>query len=240
MDLRFKEKMRSWMPSHFREGDYDLFLDVATLAFEDLKKNIDDTFKETRISEANTEFLDVHGRERGIERVVYGSGDSAIKEPNRDYSNRVRRIKYNRTKQNIILNVQSVLGLTSVEVMNDSEASSFFEGVSDKRSQTVNLGGVTYGNYGPLDLKLRHNCFSVLLETPIPDPLAFYDDNYFFDDGAFMDERARTVDEIIVQIVKTLVKQKAPAGSGFRLLVKGFTGIDVGNESAQEADLNRR
>ena len=236
MELNFKKKMFSWMPKHFREGDYELYIDVMALAFQDLKARVDEIFQETRISEATTEFLNIHGRERGMKRVVYAGN---MEESDEHFANRVRRIKYNRTKENIIDNVRSVINLTKIEVRNDLEDGSFLEGVQDKRALTVNLGGISYGNYGPLDLKLRHNCFSVFIETPVPPPLAFYDDSHFFDDGSFMDQRERILDDSIIDVIKTLVKQKAPAGSGFRVLVREFSGISIGNEAAQEAELNR-
>ena len=233
--MNYKQKLISWLPKHFTNEQYDIYLEIVDIAFNDLRKNMEEMFRETYISQAETDFLEIHGRERGMRRVVYAGN---VNETDENFANRIRRIKYNRTKANIINNVQSVIGLTDVQVRNDIENGSFLEGVQDKRALKVNISGDEYGNYGPLDLKLRHNCFSVLVETPVPPPLAHYDDNSFYDDAAFMDERARIFDASTAQVIKTLIKQKSPAGAGFRLLIKGFTGLTIGNEQSQEDELN--
>ena len=237
--MNFREKMLSWMPAHFRTQDYELYVSAAAAVFEDLKVNINDMFEETYISEAGSRYLDVHGRERGLSRVTYGTPPNTVQESNTDFARRISRIKYTRTKENIIANVVSVLGFTEVEVRNDEDQANFFSGASDKRAVNVDLGTESFGLYGPLDLKLRRKCFSVLLRTPIPNPLSYYDDSFFFDDGAFMDTRENIINNAIIEVLKTLIKQKAPAGAGFRILVKDFTGIPVGTEAEQEAELNR-
>ena len=237
--MNFREKMLSWMPKHFRDGDYELYISATAACFEDLKTKIDDFFKETRILSSNSKYLDIHGRERGLARVSYGTGQTAIRESDINFANRVQRIKYNLTKQNIIDNVISVLGITNVIVKNDSEMESFFEGVQDKRASTVDLGGESYGNYGPLDLNLRNKCFSVMIEVVEQPPESFYDDGKFYNDGTFMGSKAITLDDAIVEVIKTLIKQKSPAGAGFRILVKDFTGLNIGTEAEQEKELNR-
>ena len=205
--------------------------------FNELKDQIDKTFDETFISLANQEFLDIHSKERRYSRISYGT--PPVPETLENWANRVRRIKYNRTSANILLNLESITPILNAEVVWDYP-DGVLTGSGDKRTDDLltDYPAVDWGNYGPLDMKKRFRCFSVVLETPIPPPLAHFDNKQFFDDGAFMDTRIRTFDDNTAFAIKELVKKKCPAGSSFRLLVKGFTGLTIGDEASQELDIN--
>ena len=237
----FLEKLRSWIPSHFRNDGFSIYIEALASLLEDSRTQSNRLAQQTYISEANSDFLNFHGQERNLDRINYGTVNSPVLEEDQDYQNRIRRIKYNRTKQNIINNVFSVTGVIDLDIVNDfEEETNFFSGLRDKRASTVTIDSSSYGNYGPLDLNLRQNCFSVIINTEDRVPLSFYDSQYFFDDGrSFYDTRSdRFFDENTIEIIKTLIKAKAPAGSGFRILVMGFTGLSLGNETSQEEDLN--
>lgn len=236
----FLEKLRSWIPNHFRNEGFSIYIEALASILEDSRTQANNLAQQTYISESNSDFLNFHGQERNLRRVNYGTVDSPLLEVDQAFQNRVRRIKYTRTKQNIIDNVFSVTGVIDLDIVNDfEEETNFFSGLMDKRASTVTINETEYGNYGPLDLNLRQNCFSVIINTEDRIPLSFFDSEYFFDNGeAFYDTRDRVFDENTIEIIKTLTKAKAPAGSGFRILVKGFTGLSLGDESSQEEDLN--
>ena len=236
--MPFLEKMNSWIPPHFKENQYEPYVEAMAELLDMLDGLLNEAVNQTFISESEPEFLTIHGRERRMQRVVYGPAENQETETEEAFQNRVRRIKYNRTAENISDNILSVVSVIGSRVVNDYDAS-FLEGDADKRSATVNIDGEEYGNYGPLDLKRRWNCFSVLIDTPIRPPLAFYNKEAFYDNRAFYDQRERVFNEGVANVVKTLIKQKSAAGKGFRLLIKGFKGLDVGTEAQQEADLNR-
>ena len=155
-----------------------------------------------------------------------------------DFANRVRGIKYNRTHENILENVRSVLGLTEVRIMDDYDAS--FLDNTDQRATDVQIGTGVFGNQGPLDLKKRWGCFSVIIDTPDRPPLSFFDSNYYYDSNAWYDQIERQFSSLVAKIIFDLIKLKAPAGSGFRLLVKDFTGVNVGDLATQEESLNEK
>ena len=236
--LNYKEKINSWLPSHFKGRDYDSIINGMAKVFETAKTDLEDFITQTFISQANTEYLNVHAKERGFSRVNYGTAQSPNFESNEDYQNRVRRIKYNRTKQNIIDNVRSVLGVVDVRVIDDYEAD-FLDDTDQRATQVVITGG-TFGNQGPLDLKKRFNCFSVMIDTPDEPPLSFYDKGYYYDKDFFsIPAGTRKFSPLIARIVNTLIALKAPAGSGYRLLVKDFAGsTTIGDETKQEQTLN--
>ena len=242
--LSWEDKIRSWIPKHFKGRDNDANIQAIAKCFETLDTDLKDYIEQTFITLANSEYLDVHGQERGFSRINYGTTQSPNLEEDADYANRIRRIKYNRTAENIINNVQSVLGVIDVRVIDDYLAT-FLDG-TDQRATNVVISGGTFGNQGPLDLKKRWNCFSVVIDTPERPPLSFFDDKYYYgqtsspptDRTAWLDEGVRQFSSATARIIYELIKLKAPAGSGFRLLVKDFAGIDVGDESEQEANLN--
>ena len=150
-----------------------------------------------------------------------------------------KRQKYNRTSANILLNLESVAPIFNAKVVWDYP-DGVLAGNGDKRNDSLlaTYPAADWGNFGPLDLKKRHNGFSVVIEFPIPPPLAHFDDNEFYDDEAFMDTKERVFDENTAYTAKALIGKKVPAGAGWRLLIKGFNGIAVGDEEAQEKDLN--
>lgn len=228
----YTDKIKSWLPEHFKTAEYEPYINAVSDVFELFKNNLDQLYDETFLTMANTEYLNVLGEERGIIRTVIAN------KPESDvfYSNRIRRIKYNRTKQNIILNAISVASVTDIIVINDLD-SDFMDGLEDKRSSNVVIESTRFGNYGPLDLTRRKGCFSVLIRTPVPELLNYYDSEAFFDDEVFTDEII-IFQEAFVDELKFLIKQKIPAGAGFRLLINGFDGIVVGDEASQEEELN--
>ena len=235
--MSYENKLKSWIPLHFREGSYEPYVRMAGEVLDDLQKKIDDTFDETFISQSNSEFLPIHASERGISRVSYGTPPAP--ETLDHFRNRTRRIKYNRTSENIITNLESISPITSARVVWDYP-DGVVQTTGDKRSDTLAAlyPPANWGNFGPLDFKKRMNCFSVVIEFPVPPPLSHLDDREFFDDQAFFDTRDRTFDENTALAVKDLIARKAPAGSGFRLLVKGFNGLTIGDEQAQQNELN--
>ena len=237
--MSYTSKIFNWMPRHFRDQDYGPHLKMAGEILDELEDQIKKTYDETFISMANEEFLKIHAKERDYNRVSYGPTGSVAQETLVAWANRLRRIKYNRTAANILLNLESVAPIFNAQVKWDYPDGVLTE-TGDKRSDTLDADypPANWGNFGPLDLKKRFNCFSVVIEFPVPPPDSFYDDNRFFDDEAFMDDRIRTFDQRTAFAVKQLIGQKVPAGCGWRLLVKNFTGITIGGEDSQERDLN--
>ena len=104
----------------------------------------------------------------------------------------------------------------------------------------VTVNGEEFGNYGPLDLFRRHNCFSILIETPVRPPFSFFNQKAFYNERFFMDTRRRVVDVALINVLQTLIQQKIPAGAGYRLLVKGFDGINALSIAQQESELNKQ
>ena len=235
--LSWEEKIRSWLPRHFKAVDNDAIILALAKVFDTLQGDLSDYIDQTFITEANSEYLNVHGLERGFRRINYGTAQSPNLESDTDFANRVRRIKYNRSKAHIIDNVRSVLGVTGVRVVNDYDSNVLDN--TDQRANTVTVTGGTYGNQGPLDLKKRFNCFSVMIDTPERPPLAFFDSEDFYDSGNWYDTPVRRFSQTIASIIFNLIKLKAPGGSGFRLLVKDFLGVTIGTEAQQEQELNK-
>ena len=238
MALNYSDKMMLWTPDQFKSAPYRPYIESLGNNLDALLKESEDLSRQTYITESAGDVLDRHGLERGLVKVNYTLAEGQSLETDAAFRNRVRRIKYNRTKENIIDNVFSIIGITDVRVIDDYSFGDFLEGTKDKRTSQVTLDSSTYGNYGPLDLNVRNNCFSVFVDTPKRPPLSFFDANYFFDAKAFYDTKTRIFDESTARIIKTLIKAKAPAGSGFRIFIRNFTGINVGDENAQESDLN--
>ena len=238
--MSYKNKLLGWMPRHFKGPDYEPYLLVVGEVLDDLEDSIKKTFDETFISMANEEFLKIHANERGYRRVSYGPTGSVAQETLVAWANRIRRLKYNRTAANILLNLESVAPIFNAQVKWDYPDGILTE-TGDKRSDTLDADypPANWGNFGPLDLKKRFNCFSLVIEFPVPPPLAHFDDQEFFDDRSFMDTRDRTFDQNTAYAVKQLVSQKVPAGCGWRMLVKGFNGATIGSEAEQEKELNR-
>ena len=238
--MSYSTKIKNWMPRHFRGDDYSPYLEIAGEVLDELEEKIESTYDETYIAMANEEFLGIHAKERGYSRASYGPTGSLTEETLVAWSNRIRRLKYNRTSANILLNLESVAPIFNAQVKWDYPSGVLTE-TGDKLSDNLDSLYPTaqWGNFGPLDLKKRFNCFSVVIEFPVPPPLAHFDDQEFFDDLAFMDTRDRTFDDNTAYQVKQLIGQKVPAGCGWRLLVKGFTGETIGTEAEQEKDLNR-
>ena len=236
--LSWEEKIRSWMPRHFAGRENNANIQAIAMVFSTLEKDLNDFIDQTFITRANSEFLDVHGSERGFSRINYGTQLTPSPELDIDYANRIRRIKYNRTKQNIISNVESVLGVAKVRVIDDYEAD-FLDDTDQRSTDVVISGQGPYGNQGPLDLKKRFNCFSVVIDTPERPPLSFFDKEYFYDKDFYSIPPERVFSKNLARIIYNLIKLKAPACSGFRILVKDFvTDPDIGNEAKQEENLN--
>ena len=236
--MNWQEKIASWLPKHFKRQEYDPYIAVLGRLFETLNQDLSDHIDQTFVTRANPEFLAVHGKERGFSRINYGTEQNPNLESDTDFSNRIRRIKYNRTHENILDNVRSVLGIVSIRIVDDYDAS--FLDNTDQRATDVQIGTGIFGNQGPLDLKKRWNCFSVIIDTPDRPPLSFFDSNYYYDSNAWYDQIERQFNSLVAKIIFDLIKLKAPAGSGFRLLVKDFTGVNVGDLAAQEKSLNEK
>ena len=123
----------------------------------------------------------------------------------------------------------------------DDYPDGIFASSGDKLSDNLDseYPSADYGNLGPLDRKKRANCFSVVIETTSRISFSFFDEDFFYDTGdAFYDSRTKVFDADVAQILKFLIKQKTDANSGFRLLIKGFADASIGDEQAQQADLN--
>ena len=107
------DKIKTWLPDHFTGSRYNTYFQALAELLDDLQSNLNDTIRETYIGQANQPypvsgrakqnsykdmtFLDIHGQERDLTRFSYD-----IKaEDDVDFQNRIRRIKYNRTLQNI-------------------------------------------------------------------------------------------------------------------------------------------
>lgn len=237
--MNWQEKITSWLPKHFKGRENDPYITVLGRLFETLNQDLNDYIDQTFITRANNEFLDVHGEERGFRRINYGTEQAPNFESNLDFSNRIRRIKYNRTHENIIENVRSVLGVTDVRVVDDYDAS--FLDNTDQRATIVNINQSEYGNIGPLDFKKRWNCFSVIIDTPDRPPFNFFDSDSYYDSNAWYDQQERNFNQLLANIIFDLIKLKAPAGKGFRLLVKDFSSSTViGDEANQQKVLNQR
>ena len=233
--LSWEQKIRSWLPKHYNGVDNDAIIKGMAIVFTTLEGDLNDYITQTFITEANTEYLNVHGKERGFARIT--------NESDTDYANRIRRIKYNRSHQNIIENVQSVLGITNVRVIDDYETDLLDN--MDSTDTDVVISGGTFGNQGPIDLKKRFNCFSVVLDAPKRPPFAFYDDVHdaqgvkpSYDLNEWYDVKEKEFNSATAKVIFNLIKLKAPAGSGFRLLVKDFDGITIGTTAQQEQRLN--
>lgn len=236
--MNWLQKITSWLPKHFKGRENNPYLEVMGKLFETLNQDLDDHIEQTFITRANPEFLNVHGEERGFRRINYGTEANPNFESDVDFANRIRRIKYNRTHENILDNVRSVLGVTSVRIVDDYESS--FLDQTDQRATDVQIGAGTFGNQGPLDLKKRLNCFSLIIDTPDRPPLSFFDSRYYYDSNAWYDQIERQFSSLVAKIIFDLIKLKAPAGAGFRLLVKDFTGVNVGDLATQEKSLNEK
>lgn len=235
--MAFSEKMLSWIPPHFKGPLYDPYTDALGKSLDDLEVQIRNLAEQTFIELAETEFLNIHGNERGFPRLNFGTETSPILEKDENYQSRIRRLKYTRTDQNILDNVRSVAGIISAHITDDEETV-FFDSTDRRASQIVTPSGETYGSYGPLDLSRRRNCFTVWLTATERLPFAFYDEGYHFDQKAFMYSRELPFDELVATTLKRLIQQKMAAGKGFRLLIKDFTGLTLGDEAAQERELN--
>ena len=261
--LAWYDKIITWIPNHFTGQQYDAYFQAMGGLLDDMQVNVDQLLKETYISTANTpykppipvrdsyqdlSFLDIHAQERGLTRLSFAKAeaDQALQE-------RIRRLKFTRTKENIKENIKDFVGAVDLEIVYDYDAS-FLSGTADKRSdfignisqsnkataKQVTIGNTVYALYGPLDWHKRVNCFSVLLDLEKREPHSYFDNDAFYDNRAFYSERERTIDDSSVATLINLIKQKAPAGAGFRLLVKGdnFTGEVPKTITAQEELLN--
>ena len=237
--MSYVDKITGWMPPHFRTDNYKPYLKVAGEVFNELQTQIEQMFDETFISQANSEFLPIHAKERGYSRISYGPTGDIKPETLVSWANRVRRIKYNRTSANILRNLESVAPIFNAKVVLDYP-DGVLTATGDNRTDDLEADypSASWGNYGPLDKKKRFKCFSVVIEFPIPPPLSLLDDEYFLDDNAYLDDRSRIFDERTAFAIKALVGRKAPAGAGWRLLIKGFDGVTVGTEAEQETELN--
>ena len=253
------DKIIKWIPEHFTGVNYNVYFRSTASLLDELQKVLQEHLQETFIAQANKPyqppinrrgsyqdltFLDIHAQERGLERLSY----TAKAEADANFQNRIRNIKFNRTNQNIINNLLPVTGNVSVKVEPDFDAN-FLDasGASDKRAETVysgtigqktvTIGGASYGNYGPLDYLKRKNCFSVLLDVTIREPHSFFNDDEFYNALAFYDERSRTFLAGQFPVLQALIKQKAPAGSGWRILAKGFDGtVDSAQTLAKQQE----
>lgn len=232
--MSYYNKIKSWLPEHFTGKDYEVFLRGTSLSLTLGRDLLFEFLKQVTVGECDEEYLALHADERKVPRVFYG----AIPEDVQFWRNRVQRIKFNRTEENIKENIRSVVNIKSIQVLPDHEGADFLTGTSDKRTSQVTINQTDYGWYGPIGWDKYHNGISILIETPLPTPDSFYDDEYFYDDKAFMGTRERQVDEDIVKVIKTLVGQKVAAGTPWRLLVRGFTGLTPGTLQEQEDELN--
>ena len=232
--MSYYNKIKSWLPDHFTTNDYETFLRETALTLDEARDLKDEFIRQTKISECDEEYLKIYAKERKVPRVFYG----AVPEQIDFWRNRIQRIKFNRTKENIKANIRSVINITEIDIIDDNGGASFLSGASDKRASQISVDQTSYGWYGPIGWEKYKNGISILLETPIPEPDAFYDDTEFFDDKSFMGTREKQVNSDIILAIKTLVGQKVAAGTPWRLLVKGFTGLTPGTIAEQEAELN--
>ena len=235
--MAYKAKIQSWLPRHFTGENYDPYITALGTFFDSLIVFAKQLQKQTFISQSNTEYLELHAKERSITRVQTGN----FRENDGFLKDRVRRIKYNQTEQNIINNIRSLAFINSV--IKPDFPDGVFSGAKDKTGESWDseYPSAEWGNFGPLDMNKRHKCFLIAVETTLRPPFGFYDDDRFYDDAdgdAFFDQRERIFDENLAIIIKRLIKQKISAGAGFRLVIKGFRGLAIGGKSQQEADLN--
>ena len=260
--------LRKWLPDHFTGQNYNVHFQAIGGLLDDLELNLNEHIKETFISQANTPyptsprprqetykdltFLDIHGQERGIERLNY---DDQQVERDAVLQGRIRNIKYNRSKIFIINNIRSVLKDISIKIEDDYDSSflsntgavdnteDYLYGITQatKGSKTVIIDNVSYGLYGPLDWLKRLNCFSILINTKKRVPHSFYD-NAFYDNNAFFGSEIVTISSNLKDVLINLIRQKAPAGAGFRLLIGGdsatYSGEDPPTIENQEKRLN--
>ena len=232
--MSYKTTLKKWIPPHFKESQYIPLIDSMGTILDDLRVKLDEFFDETFISLAE-DTLPLHAEERGISRIKYQIGGVDTEETDQDFRNRIQRIKYTCSIENIKDNARSVSLIQDIEIIPDFDA--FPRG--DEIAELVDFSAKgRFGNYGPLDLKKRHKCFSVLIEAPIRRPLSFLDKDTFLDKNAFLDREDRLLDALTISAMQTLIRGKSPAGSGHRLLIKGFSGEPVGDEASQENALN--
>ena len=207
----YKDKITKWFPNHFRGLEYQPYINSMGASLDALEVYFNWLLDQTFLTKCGTEFLNVHAKERSLERVK----SPGFEEADETFRRRIRRLKYTQSKENLSENIEAVsqtIGLKDISIVAD-----FPDGPLQGDSLTSNLlsdyPGDEWGNYGPLDMNKRHRAFSVVISSTIREPLAFFDENYF--GSAFFDTRDRVFSQTLAQIIKQLIKDKSSAGSGF-------------------------
>lgn len=229
-------KLRDFVPSHYYDELKPLLEAVGTGA-DTLNESRTEFWQETFLLHAPTEILDEIGRAWNIPRFE-GESDTS-------YRLRIRSLKYNVTKENIRQAVLGIEGVEEVEIRDD------FTGHFDAEAD---LSFPEFGNRGPLGLQNVKGCFSVLVtpEAAMPvdpnDPTGpQHTAHSFLGDFLGMTFISGTITPSstggsVVSLnendLLALIQQKAPAGSGYRLLIKGATDKNVGNLQNQSNELN--
>ena len=63
--MPYSDKLRRWIPQHFREDGYRAFIDGLGALLDELEEQLDRFFSETLLETATTDSLDVH-RKSGL------------------------------------------------------------------------------------------------------------------------------------------------------------------------------
>lgn len=191
------KKLRSSLPSWFfeKEGVQIAYLMGAAKLLDTIESAVSSHVKETRIGEAGTEFLDAHGKERGISRLGI--------ERNSEYRKRLRQIGN-------IANVPDLLSLVESLLISGKAY------IQEKNEGAVFFNRKFFLNRGALILEPIENNFNVLVDPQKKPPEFFFNRGDYLSRSSFM--KAKESSRYVLEILVEAINREKSAGTTYRLI----------------------
>lgn len=191
------EKLKSWVPQWFFETEYYQKAHWQALAkvLADMEVVLDDHIMETFIAQASGSFLDEHGIERNLTRL--------INEMDSQFSVRIRNLTNSTNKPAIKQIVDGLLEVGEATILEDYEAIVF-------------CNRETFANRGYLTIEQIYNAFSIIVDRQVHAPYSFLDREYFATRENFIGRQESSL-ELFELIVEAVNRAKA-LGVLYRLI----------------------
>lgn len=193
------EQLKAWVPEWFFEKEENNVAIMQALAriLAESEADVADQKKQTFILESDSPYLDLHGFERSVTRL--------IGELNPPYAKRVRlKSLVSQLSKPSLLTIINGLLIKGVASIREDFSGSIF---SDRDE---------FCNRGSIIIEPIENTFSILVDKQIRDPYSFADREFFCDRESFVGDADS--DEGIFELIAAAVNENKAFGALYRII----------------------
>lgn len=193
------EQLKSWVPEWFFEKEENNVAIMQALAriLSESEADVADQKMQTYILEAGSPYLDLHGFERAVTRL--------IGELNPPYAKRIRlKSLVSQLSKPSLLSIINGLLIKGVASIREDFSGSIF---SDREE---------FCNRGSIIIDPIENTFSILVDKQIRDPYSFADREFFCDRNNFVGDADS--DDSVFELIVAAVSENKAFGALYRII----------------------